>query len=97
MKPGPDVRADQTALGIGLILASAQALSEAADDAPAPLLLLDEAAAHLDADRRAALFDELCALPGWLVQQPPWRGKLLHLRQRRLLRRRRSGERQHDF
>ena len=59
----------QKALLIGLILASAQALSEAADDAPAPLLLLDEAAAHLDADRRAALFDELSALPGqaWLT------------------------------
>ena len=59
----------QKALLIGLILASAQALSTDTDHAPAPLLLLDEAAAHLDADRRAALFDELCALPGqaWLT------------------------------
>lgn len=59
----------QKALLIGLILASAKALSAAADDAPAPLLLLDEAAAHLDADRRAALFDELSDLPGqaWLT------------------------------
>lgn len=59
----------QKALLIGLILASAQALAAAADDAPAPLLLLDEAAAHLDSDRRAALFDELDALPGqtWLT------------------------------
>lgn len=58
----------QKALLIGLILASAQALSSGMD-APAPLLLLDEAAAHLDADRRAALFDELSALSGqsWLT------------------------------
>ena len=28
----------------------------------APILLLDEIAAHLDADRRAALYDEICAL-----------------------------------
>lgn len=58
----------QKALLIGLILASAKALA-AGLDAPAPLLLLDEAAAHLDADRRAALFDELSALRGqaWLT------------------------------
>jgi hypothetical protein len=30
--------------------------------APRPLFLLDEVAAHLDAARRAALFDEICAL-----------------------------------
>ena len=59
----------QKALLIGLILASATALAQQTDDAPAPLLLLDEAAAHLDPDRRAALFDALCALPGqaWLT------------------------------
>lgn len=58
----------QKALLIGLILASAEALG-AGGGGPAPLLLLDEAAAHLDADRRAALFDELSALPGqaWLT------------------------------
>ncbi|MFZ0098803.1 MAG: DNA replication and repair protein RecF, partial [Gemmobacter sp.] len=27
-----------------------------------PILLLDEVAAHLDAGRRAALYDELCAV-----------------------------------
>ena len=34
-----------------------------------PLVLLDEAVAHLDPDRRAALFDELSALKGqaWLT------------------------------
>jgi len=58
----------QKALLIGLILASARALSEDADG-PKPLLLLDEAAAHLDANRRAALFDELTTLGGqaWLT------------------------------
>ncbi|CAN0482724.1 unnamed protein product, partial [Scytosiphon promiscuus] len=58
----------QKALLIGLILASAAAL-RAGGDGPSPLLLLDEAAAHLDADRRAALFDELAALGGqaWLT------------------------------
>ena len=58
----------QKALLIGLILASAAAL-RAGGDGPSPLLLLDEAAAHLDADRRAALFDELEALGGqaWLT------------------------------
>ena len=58
----------QKALLIGLILASASALSS--DQAgPKPLLLLDEAVAHLDKDRRAALFDELCAVGGqaWLT------------------------------
>lgn len=59
----------QKALLIGLILASAEALARGGADGPTPFLLLDEAAAHLDADRRAALFDELTALPGqaWLT------------------------------
>ncbi|MEO1028187.1 MAG: DNA replication/repair protein RecF [Pseudomonadota bacterium] len=58
----------QKALLIGLILASSKALADRPDN-PGPLLLLDEAAAHLDADRRAALFDELCTLGGqaWLT------------------------------
>ncbi len=59
---------EQKALLIGLILANAKALLEG-DFAPNPLLLLDEAAAHLDSDRRAALYDELSALGGqaWLT------------------------------
>lgn len=58
----------QKALLIGLILASARALSDDGDG-PSPLILLDEAAAHLDRDRRAALFDELISLGGqaWLT------------------------------
>lgn len=52
---------EQKALLIGLVLANARALSFRADDAPL-VLLLDEIAAHLDEDRRAALFDILDGL-----------------------------------
>lgn len=51
---------EQKALLISLILANARAL--AADLGTAPIVLLDEVAAHLDAPRRAALYDELCSL-----------------------------------
>ncbi len=51
---------EQKALLISLILANARALSDRIGTPP--ILLLDEVAAHLDADRRAALFDEICAL-----------------------------------
>lgn len=51
---------EQKALLISLILANARALK--ADIGAAPILLLDEVAAHLDAVRRAALYDELCVL-----------------------------------
>jgi DNA replication and repair protein RecF len=51
---------EQKALLISLILANARAL--AADLGAAPIVLLDEVAAHLDAARRAALYDELCTL-----------------------------------
>ena len=51
---------EQKALLISLILANARAL--AADLGTAPILLLDEVAAHLDSARRAALYDELCTL-----------------------------------
>ncbi|ACT60704.1 DNA replication/repair protein RecF [Hirschia baltica] len=59
---------EQKALLMGMILANAKALLEG-DFAPNPLLLLDEAAAHLDSVRRAALYDELAALGGqaWLT------------------------------
>jgi DNA replication and repair protein RecF len=59
---------EQKALLLGLSLAQARAL--AADPGAGPaLILIDEAAAHLDAVRRAALFDELLANPGqaWLT------------------------------
>ncbi len=51
---------EQKALLVSLVLANARAL--AARTGLPPLLLLDEVAAHLDANRRAALFDEICAL-----------------------------------
>lgn len=51
---------EQKALLISLVLANARAL--AAQSGGAPLLLLDEVAAHLDSGRRAALYDELAAL-----------------------------------
>jgi len=51
---------EQKALLISLVLANGRALT--ANGGPAPILLLDEVAAHLDADRRAALFDEICDL-----------------------------------
>jgi len=62
---------EQKALLISLILANARALK--ADTGTAPLVLLDEVAAHLDADRRAALFDEICALEAqaWMTGTGP--------------------------
>ncbi|SIT81220.1 DNA replication/repair protein RecF [Pontibaca methylaminivorans] len=51
---------EQKALLLSLILANARAL--AALGGEVPVLLLDEVAAHLDAGRRAALYDEICAL-----------------------------------
>lgn len=51
---------EQKALLISLILANARALR--ADRDEAPVLLLDEVAAHLDEGRRAALYDAICEL-----------------------------------
>lgn len=58
---------EQKALLIGVILANAKL--KAASDGKAPLMLLDEVAAHLDRDRRAGLFEELIALDSqcWLT------------------------------
>ena len=52
---------EQKALLLGLVLAQARAVRDTFEGA-APLLLLDEVAAHLDAARRAALMDELLEL-----------------------------------
>lgn len=62
---------EQKALLVSLILANARALCEQIG-AP-PILLLDEVAAHLDADRRAALFSEICALgaQAWMTGTGP--------------------------
>ena len=51
---------EQKALLISLILANARALAE--DLGRAPVILLDEVAAHLDPGRRAALYDEICGM-----------------------------------
>jgi DNA replication and repair protein RecF len=61
---------EQKALILNLVLAQAARLARplaqsndfAAESAPNPILLLDEVAAHLDAARRAALFDEIVGL-----------------------------------
>jgi DNA replication and repair protein RecF len=52
---------EQKALVLNLVLAQAARLCRV-KSAPTPIVLLDEVAAHLDADRRAALFDEIEAL-----------------------------------
>ena len=52
---------EQKALLISIMLADARELARARDGM-APLLLLDEIAAHLDVRRRAALFEEISAL-----------------------------------
>jgi DNA replication and repair protein RecF len=59
---------EQKALLLGLVLAHARALADDAASGPS-LLLLDEAAAHLDGARRGALYEELLSLPGqsWLT------------------------------
>lgn len=53
---------EQKAMLIAIVLAEARL--QAAERGVAPLLLLDEVAAHLDEDRRTAMFDEICQLPG---------------------------------
>jgi DNA replication and repair protein RecF len=62
---------EQKALLIALQLAHARLLR--ATTGSAPVLLLDEVAAHLDETRRTALFEELQALPGqaWLTGTDP--------------------------
>ena len=62
---------EQKALLVSLILSNARAL--AAEIGAPPLLLLDEVAAHLDKDRQAALYDEICALgaQAWMTGTGP--------------------------
>jgi DNA replication and repair protein RecF len=62
---------EQKALLVSLILANARALAR--DFGAPPLLLLDEVAAHLDAGRRAALYDEICGLgaQAWMTGTGP--------------------------
>ena len=51
---------EQKALLVSLILANARSLAE--DFGAAPIILLDEVAAHLDENRRASLYDEITAM-----------------------------------
>jgi DNA replication and repair protein RecF len=62
---------EQKALLISLILANSRAIAE--DRGAAPIVLLDEVAAHLDAGRRAALYDEIDALgaQAWMTGTGP--------------------------
>ncbi len=62
---------EQKALLVSLILSNARALADQTG-AP-PIVLLDEVAAHLDAGRRAALYDEICALgtQAWMTGTGP--------------------------
>lgn len=62
---------EQKALLVSLILSNARALMDSFG-AP-PMLLLDEVGAHLDADRRAALYDEITALgaQAWMTGTGP--------------------------
>ncbi len=63
---------EQKALLLGLVLAHAQLVSERRDGL-APILLLDEIAAHLDEHRRAALFAEILQLgsQAWMTGTDP--------------------------
>lgn len=62
---------EQKALLISLVLANSRAVAQ--DFGAPPILLLDEVAAHLDADRRAALYDEICGLgaQAWMTGTGP--------------------------
>lgn len=62
---------EQKALLIAIVLAHSRLI--ASERGAAPLLLLDEVAAHLDEERRRALYDELLALEGqsWLTGTDP--------------------------
>ncbi|MCJ2117545.1 DNA replication/repair protein RecF [Methylobacterium sp. J-001] len=62
---------EQKALLIGLVLAHARLVR--AMSGIAPMILLDEVAAHLDPRRRAGLFEALDALPGqvWMTGADP--------------------------
>jgi DNA replication and repair protein RecF len=70
---------EQKALLVGLVLAHADHIRRHRDGR-APILLLDEIAAHLDPQRRAALFDEIVGLSGqtWMTGTDPEGFSALH-------------------
>ena len=63
---------EQKALLVGIVLAHARVI-RSAFEGYAPLLLLDEVAAHLDESRRGGLFDELSDLgaQAWMTGTDP--------------------------
>ncbi len=67
MEAGLCSTGEQKALLVALVLAHAQLVTETSGIAP--VILLDEIAAHFDARRRAALFDELAKTPSqvWMT------------------------------
>ncbi len=70
---------EQKALLIAIVLANAKL--QAAERGAVPILLLDEIAAHLDADRRASLFDRVIELgaQAWITgTDPDLFGELRH-------------------
>ena len=62
---------EQKALLVSIILANARALAQ--DQGAKPLILLDEISAHLDTDRRGALYKEICDLnlQAWMTGTEP--------------------------
>ncbi len=75
---------EQKALLIGIVTAHARLL--ASEQGRSPILLLDEVAAHLDGDRRAALYEGILALgaQAWMTGTEaalfaPLRGRARHL------------------
>lgn len=68
MPAGLSSTGEQKALLVAMTLAHGRAVIRA-KNTPSPLILLDEACAHLDPDRRAALIGELQSLSGqaWLT------------------------------
>jgi DNA replication and repair protein RecF len=56
---------------ISIILANAKSLAKISDISP--IVLLDEVSAHLDKDRQATLYDEICRLgvQAWMTGTGP--------------------------
>ena len=62
---------EQKAMLISIILANAKSLAKISDISP--IVLLDEVSAHLDKDRQATLYDEICGLgvQAWMTGTGP--------------------------
>ena len=62
---------EQKAILISIILANAKSLAKISN--VSPIVLLDEVSAHLDKERQAALYDEICGLgvQAWMTGTGP--------------------------